>query len=346
MKNKKLLTIIIGVVIAIGLGLVVFYTSGIGAVSSSEEKVVVVVDKGKGSSQILNVLDDAGLVKNKLAAKIFLKLNKYDHIQANTYVFSQSMSLKNMYDVMENPTAEYLSNKKFTIIDGQSASNVAASIAEILEISKDDVLKKWKDKTYLKSLIDQYWFIDEKILNNNLMYSLEGYLYPETYFVYGENNTIESLTKLGLDMMDQKLSPHKDRIKDLGWSAHEFLSFVSVVQRETLFDKDLSKIAGVFMNRLRINMALQSDITVNYAWQRTGVDVSIKHTQIDSPYNTYKYPGLPVGPICNINEKAMLACLNYEKNDYLFFFAKADGEVIYTKTYNEHLKAVKENKWY
>lgn len=346
MRNKKLLTIIIGVVIAISISLVVFYTSGIGAVSSSKEKVIVVVEKGKGSSQILDVLDEAGLVKNKLAAKLFLKLNEYDHLQANTYVFSESMSIKEMYNVMENPTAEYLSNKKLTIIDGESALNVAGSIAEILEISKDDVLKKWKDKTYLQSLINDYWFIDEKILNKNLMYPLEGYLYPETYFVYGENYTIESLTKLGLDMMDKKLTPHKDKIKDLGWSAHEFLSFVSVVQRETLFDKDLSKIAGVFMNRLKINMAMQSDITVNYAWQRTGVDVSIKHTQIDSPYNTYKYPGLPVGPICNINEKAMLACLNYEKNDYYYFFAKKDGEVIYTKTYNEHLKAVRENKWY
>ena len=335
-----------GIVLALCVSLGAFYMLGTGAVSSSEEKVVVVVEKGNGSSTILNTLDEAGLVKNKLAAKIFLKLNSYNHLQANTYVFSESMTLKEMYDVMENPTAQYLSNEKLTIIDGQSALNVAESIAEILEISKDDVLNKWKDKDYLKSLIDQYWFIDDHILNNNLMYSLEGYLYPETYFVYGDNNTIESLTKLGLDMMNEKLTPYKDQINDLGWSAHEFLSFVSVVQRETLFDKDLSKIAGVFMNRLEINMAMQSDITVNYAWQRTGVDVSIKHTQIDSPYNTYKYPGLPVGPICNINEKAMKACFDYEENDYYYFFAKQDGEVIYTKTYSEHLKAVKENKWY
>ena len=346
MKNKKFILIIAGLFVAACLGLVAFYMNGIGSVSSSKDKVVVVVDKGKGSSQILEVLDDAGLVKNKFAAKIFLKLNKYDHLQANTYLFSESMSLKDMYDVMENPTGEYLSSIKFTVIDGQSAQNVAQSIADILKIKKEDVLTKWRDKTYLQSLIDTYWFIDSRILNNNLMFTLEGYLYPETYFIYGEDYTIESITKLALDMMDQKLTPYKDKIKDLGWSAHEFLTFVSVVQRETLFDKDLSKIAGVFMNRLKINMAMQSDITVNYAWQRTGVDVSIKHTQIDSPYNTYKYRGLPVGPICNINEKSMKACLDYEKNDYYYFFAKQDGEVIYTKTYDEHLKAVKENKWY
>lgn len=346
MKNKKLLFIVIGVIVAIGLSLVVFYTSGISAVSSSKENVVVVVENGKGSSQILNILDEAGLVKNKLAAKIFLKLNKYDHLQANTYAFNESMSIKEMYDVMENPTAQFLANEKLTIIDGQSAQNVASSIAELLGIKKEDVLNKWRDKTYLQSLIDEYWFIDKQILNKNLMFTLEGYLFPETYFVYGDDNTIESLTKLGLDMMDKKLTPYKQQIEDLGWSAHEFLTFVSIVQRETLFDKDLSKIAGVFMNRLEINMGLQSDITVNYAWQRTGVDVSIKHTQIDSLYNTYKYAGLPVGPICNINEKAMQACLNYEDHNYLYFFAKQDGEVIYSKTYNEHLKAVKENKWY
>ena len=93
-------------------------------------------------------------------------------------------------------------------------------------------------------------------------------------------------------------------------------------------------------------MALQSDITVNYALDKTGVNVSIADTQVDSKYNTYKYKGLPVGPICAVPERTMEDCINYEPNDYLFFFATEDGDVLYSKTYEEHQKVVEENRWY
>ena len=100
------------------------------------------------------------------------------------------------------------------------------------------------------------------------------------------------------------------------------------------------------MNRLNQDMLLQSDITVNYAWQRTGVDVSVAHTRIDSRYNTYKYTGLPVGPISTISKVTLESCIHYKHHDYLYFFAKEDGTVIYSRTYKEHEQVVKENKWY
>ena len=138
-----------------------------------------------------------------------------------------------------------------------------------------------------------------------------------------------------LDYMDQHLTPYKDSMTKLGYTPHQFLTLCSVVERESLFDKDRPAIAGVFINRLKIGMRLQSDITVNYALNRTGVKVTTKMTKTDSPYNTYKYA-----------QKTMDAVANYTPSDYLFFFAKKDGTVIYSKTYEEHQKAVKENKWY
>ena len=208
------------------------------------------------------------------------------------------------------------------------------------------MIKQWDDQEYLQSLIEEYWFLDESILDKDILYPLEGYLYPETYYITEQEPDLKSMTKLALDMMDERLSEYKDDIEKLGWTPHQFLTFASIVERESLFDEDRPKIAGVFINRLNKDMLLQSDITVNYAWQRTGVDVSVSHTQIDSRYNTYKYTGLPVGPISTISKVTIEACIQYEHHDYYYFFAKEDGTVIYSRTYKEHQKIVEENRWY
>ena len=345
--KKKVLIIVLALIALLGIGGFAYYNSGLEAVdANNKEEVIVTIEKGTGANTMLNVLDEAGLVKNKLCAKIYLKLNKFNNLQANTYIFNQSMGIDEIFSIIENPDFQYLLKSKVQILDGNTIPMVAKGLAEYLGVDQKDVLKKWSDQNYLKSLIDQYWFIDESILNKDLMYPLEGYLYPETYFVTEENPTIESITKLSLDMMGKVLEEYKDGMTKLNMTPHEFLSFVSVVERESLFDEDRPKIAGVFLNRLDIDMLLQSDITVNYAHQRTGVKVPGELLTIDSKYNTYKYKGLPVGPISSVSKKTMDACVNYEDNDYLFFFAKEDGTVIYNKTYAEHLKSVKENMWY
>ena len=346
MKNKKIIVIISIVVAIMIIGSIIFYNIGVSAVSSKSEEVIVEIKNGSGSSQILDKLDDAGLVNNKLCGKLFLKFNSYDHLQANTYILNKNMSLSEIFHIINDPDIKYILKSRLTIKDGNTIPQVAESFAKILNVSKDDVIKQWAQKDYLEKLVKEYWFIDKSILNKELMYPLEGYLYPETYYITDKEPSLESMTKVALDMMDKKLKPYKEDIEKLGMTLHEFLSFVSVVERESLFDKDKPIIAGVFMNRLNKGMALQSDITVNYALQRTGVKVSTKQTQTDSPYNTYKYPGLPVGPISTVTEKTMKACLEYTHHDYYYFFAKKDGTVIYNETYQGHDKAVRENKWY
>lgn len=338
--------IIGGICVALMIIGFVFYQQGISAVSSNDDEVIVNIESGSTATQMLNTLDEAGLVKNKLCGKIFLKFHHFDNLQANTYVFKKNMSLSQIFSIMENPEFEYILKSQLTIKEGNTIPEVAKSFAEILNISSDEVIQQWNQKDYLSKLIDEYWFIDESILDPDLLYPLEGYLYPETYYVTQQDPTVESLTKLALDMMDEKLKVYQDDIDKLKWTPHQFLTFASIVERESLFDEDRAKIAGVFMNRLNANMLLQSDITVNYAWQRTGVDVSIDHLKIDSKYNTYKYTGLPVGPISTISQVTLDACAHYEKSDYLFFFAKEDGTVLYSKTYEEHQQVVKENKWY
>lgn len=346
MKNKKLIGIIAGVVIVFIIGVIIFYNVGISSVSSKDEDVIVTIEQGSTSSSILDALDEAGLVKNKLCGQIFLKLNRYDHLQANTYILNKNMSLSDIFSLIENPDIDHIVLSKLTIKEGTTIPEVAKEFAQILNISDDEVIKQWKDQAYLKSLIDEYWFIDDSILNSEILYPLEGYLYPETYYITEKEPDLKSMTKLALDMMDEQLSVYRKDIEKLGWTPHQFLTFASIVERESLYDEDRPIIAGVFMNRLNKDMLLQSDITVNYAWQRTGVDVSVAHTQIDSRYNTYKYTGLPVGPISTISKVTIEACIQYEHHDYYYFFAKEDGTVIYSRTYKEHQKIVEENRWY
>ena len=132
----------------------------------------------------------------------------------------------------------------------------------------------------------------------------------------------------------------------MDFTIHEFLSFASVVERESLFDEDRPKIAGVFMNRIEDGWNLQSDITVLYVLGRTGVELSFAEIDsADSPYNTYLYPGLPVGPISNISEVTMNSCINYESHDYYYFYARPDGKVLYGRTLADHETNIINNPW-
>lgn len=342
---KKFLIPIIIVVILIA-GASIYYIQGVSSVSSSDETVVVTIENGQSNNSILDTLDEAGLIKNKLCAKIFLKLNNYTNLKANTYLLNKNMNLNKIFSILEKPGSEYVLSTKITITEGSTIPEIAKTISKELELSETDVINKLNDKDYLKTLINDYWFLDNDILADGIKYPLEGYLYPETYLLSHDNATIDDLIKASLDMMNEKLTPIKSDIENMNWSVHQFLTFASIVERESLFDEDRPKIAGVFMNRLNIDMRLQSDITVNYAWNRTGVKVTQKLLSIDSPYNTYKYSGLPIGPISTVSLNTMDACINYTKSDYLYFFATKDGTVIYSKTLEEHNKAIEENKWY
>lgn len=352
-ENKKsrsrALVIVLAIIVIILAGGLGFYLYGISAADpGNTDDVVVTVESGSGALMVLEELDNAGLVKNKLCGKILIRVSSFDNIQANTYVFNKSMSLTRIFIAMETGDPEYLSNSRVTIIEGATIPQAASELSEATGISEDEILSVWSDETYIKSLIDKYWFMTDEVLNEDLLYPLEGYLYPETYFV-ADANTIEDIkqvTETILDKTDEELTPYKNDIKEMDMTVHEFLSFASVVERESLFEEDRPMIAGVFINRLMEGMFLQSDITVLYALGESHVDVSIEETQVDSKYNTYKYPGLPVGPVCAVPAGTIDDCINYEESDYYFFFATEDGEVIYSKTYDEHQKVVEENKWY
>ena len=332
-KKKKrgcgcLVLLILILALLVGAG--GYYTIGLRPVDpGSEEKVIVEIPNGSGASAIVDILDDAGLVKNKTCAKINSRIGGYNSLQANTYVFSPSMSFNEIMKVINTGDFEYVSKESIEVKDGARLQQVAEAMAEQLPFKADEILAKWSDKQYLSELIDRYWFLTDEILDKDIMYPLEGYLYADTYFVTTDNSTIEGFTEMCLDRMDEELSERRPAIDASGFTVHQLLTLTSIVTKEATAD-DQAGVAGVFMNRLDQGMSLGSDVTVCYIFQEDRVDLKVSQLESENPYNTRKYAGLPPGPICQVVGDAIDATLNYEKHDYLFFIADEQGIVRYS----------------
>ena len=329
-KKKKggclwILVLILAILVA-GGG---YYTMGLRPVDpNSNEQIVVDIPNGSGASTIVEILDEAGLVKNKFCAKVNSRIGHYNSLQANTYIFSPSMSFQEIMTAINTGDFDYLSKESIEVKDGARLQQVAEAVSEKLPYSADEILEKWADTDYLNELIDRYWFLTDEILNKDVMYPLEGYLYADTYIVT-DNMTLESFTEMCLDRMDEELSERRGEIESSGFTVHQLLTLTSIVTKEATAD-DQAGVAGVFMNRLDKSMSLGSDVTVCYIFQEDRVDLKVSQLESTNPYNTRKYAGLPPGPICQVVGSAIDATLNYEHHDYLFFIADENGVVRYS----------------
>ena len=343
-KNKgcRFLVLLI-LVLAVLVGAGGYYTLGLRPVDpSSEEKVAVEIPNGSGASAIVDILDEAGLVRNRFCAKVNSRIGGYNSLQANTYILSPSMSFQEIMTVINEGTFEYISKESIEVKDGARLQQAAETISEQLPYSADEILAVWSDKTYLNQLIDKYWFLTDEILDEDIMYPLEGYLYADTYFVTTGNSDIEGFTEMCLDRMDEELSERREAIDASGFTVHQLLTLTSIVTKEATAE-DQAGVAGVFMNRLDQGMSLGSDVTVCYIFQEDRVDLKVSQLESTSPYNTRKYAGLPPGPICQVVGDAIDATLNYEKHDYLFFIADEQGIVRYSIDESGHESNIEEH---
>lgn len=323
-----LLLIIILAILVAGGG---YYTLGLRPVDpGNEDPVVVEIPNGSGASYIVEMLDQAGLVRNKTCAKINTRLGGYNNLQANTYIFNRGMSFQQIMQVINTGDFGYISKESVEVRDGYRLQQVAEAISEQMPYSADEIMARWSDRDYLNQLIDKYWFLTSDILDPDVMYPLEGYLYADTYFITTDNSTIEGFTEMCLDRMDQELTARRDQIDASGFSVHQFLTLTSIVTKEARAG-DQPAVAGVFINRLNQGISLGSDVTVCYIFGEDRVELRQSQLDSDNPYNTRKFAGLPPGPISTVVGDAMDAVLNYKQSDDLFFFADGDGVVHFFK---------------
>lgn len=167
--------------------------------------------------------------------------------------------------------------------------------------------------------------------------SMEGYLFPDTYRIFG-NATPKEIVEKMLNNFDAKLTDEmRSEIKKQGKSVFEIITMASVIQNEVRTEKDMKMVSDLFWRRLKIGMALQSDATVNYITGAGRAQPTYKDLEVLSPFNTYRQRGLPLGPICNPGVIAIKAAIWSTPNKNLYFLTTSDGTVIYSRTYEEHL---------
>ena len=343
---KKILIIIGGVLAACLAVATIFYFVGLGSVSKKSEAVTFVVKPGESKTKIVANLKSAKLIKSKYSAYVYLITHNKFNIQAGTYFFNRNMDLKEIINSLSiGKTNRLAKTISVTFIEGKTVLDYADVITENFGYSPDEIKKVLSDEKFLKDLIKQYWFLDEAILDDEIYYALEGYLFPDTYEFY-EDASIEDIIIRMLANMESKLDTYKATIEASGYTPHDILTMASIIEKEAVTKEDRAKVSQVIYKRLSIKMSLGMDVTTYYAAHK-----SLKEnlTNIDlnsnSPYNTRNINliGLPIGPICNVGVQSIEAALHPSNTNYLYFYADLESQKVYfAETQAEFLKFKRE----
>ena len=356
MKNFRNMAIILLVVFTtVILALGIYYKVNMTGTSNSDTKKIVNIEKGSIDS-IAKTLKDNNLIKNVSIFKVYIKLTNKTSLKAGIYELSENMGVEKIVKILEEGTKYNPNEISITFKEGINIRKIATLISENTNNSYDDVIKKASDETFIDTLINKYWFLTEDIKNKNIYYSLEGYLFPDTYrFNNREVTTEEIFTKM-LDEMDKKLSKYKDEINKSDLSVHEIITLASIVELEGAKATDRKGVAGVFYNRLASSAypTLGSDATTYYASKIDDWSYSLTYKELNDCKNKYNTrcssnTGLPIGPICNPGIESIEATINPDKHEYYYFVADCNGKVYLTKNSTEHNNIInklkKEDNW-
>lgn len=352
---KKKLIIIIGVILVVILIMVLLYFYGLTAVSKEDKVVAFSISSGEGKTEIIDKLDEKGLIKSKISAYIYVALHRNLNLQAGDYELNTNMSLKAILNQFhEGDIVEEDNTFSLTFVEGKRLPYYANIIAEATNSTEDEVIKTLSDQEYLKGLISEYWFLSDDILNSEIYYPLEGYLFASTYEFY-QGSTIQDIVKRMLDGMNTVLSDYREEIEASKYSVHELLTLASIVEVEGSTSDDRAGVAGVFYNRLESGWSLGSDATTYYAAKIDFSERDLYMSEINdiNAYNTRPAAmagKLPVGPICSPSKESIEAVLHSEDHDYYYFVADKTGKTYFTKTNAEHEAVIAElkanGKWY
>lgn len=291
-------------------------------------EIQVTIPRGVNAKQVAHILQKAGVVNNaKAMARSLVKSGLDKKIQYGTYKL-QRASAKNV--------ARQLMVKKpvrieYTIIPGSAFCDLE-NMFERRYKKKNALYKAMANKTNFPKQIRSLLPKDVK--------SRFIFLFPDTYYSNDVDDLADEVVRLASVEWTKRILPLLKE-KNLTHRVYKLATLASIVEREGLLDEERPMIAGVLHNRLRRGKQLQCDTTVTYAWKISGVEkkrLIYKDLNINSPYNTYKYKGLPPMAICVPSLASWQATISPRKSDYLYFYSKPDGHSLFAKTYEEHLR--------
>ena len=319
--------------------------------------IEVTIPKGSGASAIAKILYEAGgegrkgVIVNKMLFKVYVDFkNKSSSLKAGTYILSRNMGISQIVDIIcsGNPPRATV---KFTISEGMTVEAIANRLVEknVLK-SPDRFLELCTDA---KSFSGKYWFVKNIVEEGRegRTYMLEGYLFPDTYEVFADATEEEVISKM-LDRFNEIYSRrYVERAEELELTMDDVVILASMIEKEAK-PFDFNKVSAVFHLRLQKDMPLYSDATLNYILKATNMEFTQEELDYPTPYNTYKYKGLPAGPISNPGTAAIEAALfpneQYMEEGYLFFclMDKTTGALVFAKTASQHAKNVEKYKPY
>jgi len=296
-------------------------------VSSTSEPVAFKVTQGEGASEIADSLQGKGLIRSSDVFNWYLKINNQrGGLQAGDFVLNKNMNIPQIVDALQHGKLDQVAVR---MPEGIPAKFMAQAVQDAGIGSAQDYLAATKDPAWQA----QYDFLGAKPASRDL----EGYLYPDTYTL-DKGSTPHDLVKTQLDRFGQIFTPDMRASIQQASAARPAMSIdqivilASIVQRETSKAENQTRVCEVFYNRLKTGDKLGSDPTVLYALGRVGGGLSADDLNVNSPYNTRKFAGLPPGPIGNPTQDAIKACVTPDNDDYLFFFTDKNGVTHFEKT--------------
>ena len=303
-------------------------------ISDAPTPVLFSIAPGETAATIAVRLQEAGLIRDAQLFRLLVRYRGIDgQLEAGYYQLRPNMSIEEMVEALQHGQPE---EALLTIPEGWRAEE----IAELLEE------RGLTDAQEFMQLVREDRFNHDFLSSRPQGVSLEGYLFPDTYRI-GQGFGAEEMITLLLDNFGRRFTEEmREEAVAQGLTIHQVVTLASLVEREAKIDQERPIIASVYLNRWRAGWLLESDATAQYAlgyqeesgqWWKSPVTLE-EMKAVDSPYNTYLYPGLPPGPICNPGLASIQAVLEPAQTNYMFLYHKGDGSHAFAETYEEHLE--------
>ena len=351
---KKTTFFIVSIIILIILILLfagyLYVSSGLKPVNKDDtSKVKVEVPLGSSTSNIAELLEDKNLIKNANIFNVYVKVKNENDFQAGNYELSPSQTIDEIIEELQSGKLIKEALHKITIPEGKSLEQIAEIYSNNFDFTKEEFIKAASNENFIKELQNLYPnTITTEVLKEDIRHPLEGYLFASTYEFFEEEPEIKEIITDMVERTDKHVTEELSN-KKVDFTVHEILTLASVIERESKFDKDRSKVSQVFINRMKSNMKLQSDITASYALGKHQILMSYDDIAVESPYNTYSVEGLPIGPIASPSIESIRAAIKPEGKEFTkeYFYARPSGETLYSSTLEEHSKIKKqyEHEW-
>lgn len=302
---------------------------------SVTRSVAFTVKPGSGLKQVVASLEEKELIPDAFMLSSYARIRKLDRqLKAGTFLIKAG---QNPVEVLDSLVSGQAVLERVTFPEGYTLKQIANRLAKEAP-PIEPFIELIKTSRLPENVINEFV--------NNPPLSSEGYLFPDTYY-YSLDKAEEvyhSMYSQMVKVLEELYTTFPENPIALGrLTLHQAVTLASVVEKEAMLDSERPLIAGVFLRRLDRGMNLQSCATVTYVLEKPVAKLTYKDLEIDSPYNTYRYPGLPVGPVSNPGRKSLEAVFNPQLSEYLFFVAKGDGSHIFTRTYSEHLTVQRTN---